>query len=72
MTKEQLLKKLEDLEQEIHNATNTIEYYIEESNKFSGLYFNLESNIENNPIMQASKNCSLIQMQKIEDFIKTL
>lgn len=72
MTKEQLIKKIEELEQELHNANNSVDYWVEESDKFQNLYYSLDAKISGNPIFETLQNCSLETEFKINEFLSKL
>lgn len=72
MTKDLLLKKNIELEEELHVAHNSIEYWQEESEAYMKLYRDLEQKTESDVISNFLINCSIVQKQKLEDFIQTL
>jgi len=72
MTKDLLLKKNIKLEEELHVAHNSIEYWREESEAYMKLYRDLEQKTESDIVSSFLLNCSIIEKQKLEDFIQTL
>lgn len=72
MTKPELIKEVERLEQELHNAQNSVFYWTDEACKYTDLYNDLKNDIEQNGILNFIKECSIVDKQKVEDFISTL
>lgn len=72
MTKEQLLKKNIQLEEELHVSNNSIEYWQEEAKAYQKLYYDLQEKIDNEIVMIFLNDCSIVDKQKLEDFILNL
>lgn len=72
MTKDELIKKNIQLEEELHVANNSIEYWQEETKAYQKLYYDLQENIDNEIVMSFLNTCSIVDKQKLEDFILNL
>jgi len=72
MTKTELIKENERLEQELHNSQNSCIYLERETENYSKLYFDLKQDVDEQEILKFLQECSVVQKQQLEDFIKTL
>lgn len=70
MTKIELIKENERLEQELHNKQN--EYLMRESDLYFNKLIELDSKINDDLILKFLENCTIVQKQQLEDFISTL
>jgi len=72
MTKSELEKKLIALEQELHEAHNSIEYWQEETEAYRKLYFELQTKVECDEIYSFLKDCSIVDKEKLIEYISSL
>tara|TARA_R110000744_G_scaffold176151_1_gene295022 strand:- start:79 stop:357 length:279 start_codon:yes stop_codon:yes gene_type:complete len=71
MLKQEALDKIVELEQELHQEQNSTEYWNVEYNQLLELYDSL-TNSDKNPILKRLEKSSIIQEQKILDFLDDL
>lgn len=72
MTKTELIKENERLEQELHNANNSYEYWKNEHDMYFSILEELKDKINKCPIIQFSLTCDIVQKQKLLDIIDLL
>lgn len=72
LTKQQMQLKIEELEQELHNSNNSVDYWVEESEKYQNKFVDLKKQIEESPIFSAIKNCSITDIIKIQEFLNSM
>jgi len=72
ITKQDLIKRVSDLEEELHVSQNSVDYWAEEADKYTILYENLKSELENNFLFQALKKCSLSQEIELRELIQKI
>ena len=70
ISKEQALKRLEEMEQELHEANNSTEYWSHEYHTLLTTHNNLK--YTDSPVLKFLNSCSIIDHSKVEDFIKSL
>jgi len=71
-TKTELLDNIKKLEQELHESNNSSEYWSHEYSVIFEMHEKLKSKISNDVIFNFLSNCSIIDKEKLENFIKTL
>jgi len=71
-TNEELQKDLIRLEQELHEANNSVDFWIGESNAYEKLFRDLENKIECDEVYSFLNNCSIVEKQKLIDFINSI
>lgn len=70
LSKPQLIAKLEDLEQELHNEQNSSEYWSHEYHKLLEEFNKLKN--DNNPVVTFLKNCSIVQEIELTNLLQTV
>jgi len=69
LTKDELEKKVAQLEDELHVSQNSVDYWIEESDKWQLLYQNLKDKIDEDPFYPILHDCSLAQELALIDAV---
>ena len=69
-TKEELIKTIQALEQELHESNNSADYWSHEYHKLLESYEALK--ISDEPIQLFLASCSIIDKASVEDFINSL
>lgn len=70
LSKEQLFKKVVELEEELHQANNSTDYWNYEYNQLLARFQEMDKS--DDPVLKFLQDCNIIQKEQLLNFIKDL